>query len=249
MLDAVGLRPGEHVLEIACGAGDVGLRAAEAVGPSGLVVCSDFAEPMADAVRERARELKLSQVEARVLDAEDLSEVEAYDAVLCRFGYMLMANPGEAIERSTRALRPGGRLTLAVWGPACRNPWLSCATDAAMEVLGAPPPEPETPGPFRLGDPQRVQDLLIGAGLVDVHTEGLDLERREDSLATWWAGMQEGTGPMSAFMRHLPDATIDTIRDNALQRARPFVRPDGVVSWAANVIVARARRPGGPADP
>lgn len=72
MLEAAQPRPGEQVLELACGAGRVGLQAAEAVGPQGRVVCSDFAEPMVEAVRRRVAELQIGNVEARVLDAEEL---------------------------------------------------------------------------------------------------------------------------------------------------------------------------------
>lgn len=62
MLAAAALEPGERVLELACGAGDVGLRAAERVGPTGRVVCSDFAEPMVDVARERARTAGLEDI-------------------------------------------------------------------------------------------------------------------------------------------------------------------------------------------
>jgi ubiquinone/menaquinone biosynthesis C-methylase UbiE len=60
MLEAVALRPGERVLELACGDGEVGLRAAEAVGADGVVVCSGFAEPMTEVVAERAAARQLT---------------------------------------------------------------------------------------------------------------------------------------------------------------------------------------------
>ena len=192
MLEAASLSAGDRVLELAAGVGDVGLAAAEVVGPSGRVLCSDYAEGMVDAVRERAA--NLPQLEARVLDAMDLRLDERFDAVLCRFGYMLMPDPQQALRASRAVLDDGGRLAFAVWGPAERNPWLSDVTDPLMEVLGAPPPEPGTPGPFSLGDPERVRSLLRDAGFGDATVEVLELERTYPSLEEWWRGSSAGEG-------------------------------------------------------
>ncbi len=140
LLDSADLQPGERVLEVACGAGRVGLQAAERVGPAGWVVCSDFAEPMVEVVQGRVARLGLTNVEARVLDAERMTfgEDERFDAALCRMGYMLMADPAAALSRTRDALRPGGRLAFAVWGPAEENPWLSLIFAAVMSISARP---------------------------------------------------------------------------------------------------------------
>lgn len=147
MLETAALRPGEEVLELACGAGRVGLEAARMVQPGGTVLCSDFSEAMVQAVRDRVSRTGIENVGARVLDAEDLSlDSQRFDVVLCRFGYMLMSDPAAALGESRRVLRPGGRLLLAVWGEAGENPWLAAVMAAIVDQLGAPPPEPGTPG-------------------------------------------------------------------------------------------------------
>jgi SAM-dependent methyltransferase len=240
MLDAAQLAPGDEVLELACGAGDVGLRAAAAVGPDGRVVCSDFAEPMVGVTRERAA--GLGNVEARVLDAEDpqLGD-ERFDAVLCRFGYMLMADPGRALRATNEALRPGGRVALAVWGPAESNPWLSIVTDALMDALDAPPPGPGTPGPFALGDRARLSGLLSEAGFDAIVVEEIDDERRHDSPEAWWATMVEESGPISALLANLDEAQVETIRTAALTRAQEHTGADGAVRFPARIVVASAR--------
>jgi ubiquinone/menaquinone biosynthesis C-methylase UbiE len=151
MLTAVALEPGQRVLDVACGAGELGLRAAELVGPTGKVLCTDFAAPMVELVQQRAGDAGLEHVEARVANAEalELSD-ERFDAVLCRFGYMLMAHPDRALAARAAALDRGGRLALAVWGAPERNPWLSLITAAVMDALSAPPPAADAPGPFAL---------------------------------------------------------------------------------------------------
>lgn len=243
MLRAADLKPGGRVLELACGAGDVGLRAAEAVGSTGRVLCSDFAEPMVEVVRTRADALRMGHLEARVLDAEDLLlDGELFDAVLCRFGYMLMTDPAKALRSSGAALDRGGRLALSVWGPAERNPWLSLITDAVMKSLGAPPPAPGVPGPFALADHDRLGSLVEGAGVEDVVVEDLETERRHESLDDWWADTREVSGPIGALLGQLAEEQVTAIHDEALARAREHVRSDGAVCFPACVAVASARR-------
>jgi ubiquinone/menaquinone biosynthesis C-methylase UbiE len=114
MLERLAPEAGDTVLELAAGTGVVGFAAARLVGPSGRVIVSDFSEAMVETARRRARELGLENVGCRPLDAEQLDlRDESVDGVLCRWGYMLMADPGAALSETRRVLRPGGRLQLA----------------------------------------------------------------------------------------------------------------------------------------
>ena len=115
MIDAIVPQPGERVLELAAGLGETGMLAAELVAPMGGVIVSDQAEAMLAGARERAVALGLSNVEFQVLNAEWIDlPVASIDAVLCRWGYMLMADPPAALRRDApraaprRARRAGG---------------------------------------------------------------------------------------------------------------------------------------------
>jgi SAM-dependent methyltransferase len=240
MLEAAALRAGERVLELACGAGDVGLRAAEAVGPGGRVLCTDFAEPMVDLVRERAAERGLGNVEARVVDAQQPELGERFDAILCRLGLMLLPDPGRALRAARGLLAGDGRLALAVWAAPERNRWLTALTDAVMAAVGAPPPEPGAPGPFALADAGRLRELLAGAGFEDVLVEDVEGEVRHPSLEAWWADATDGEGPISAVMRHLRPDQLEAVRRDALAAARPYVADGGEVRFPGALLVARA---------
>jgi ubiquinone/menaquinone biosynthesis C-methylase UbiE len=94
------LRPeeGDTLLELAAGVGDTGFEAAAIVGERGRVITSDFSPAMLDAARRRGSEVGVANVEFRLIDAEriDLDD-DSVDGVLCRFGYMLMVDPGAAL--------------------------------------------------------------------------------------------------------------------------------------------------------
>ena len=76
---------------------------------------------MVDVARRAGETQGLGNVEYRVLDAERMDLRRHVEG--CRWGYMLMADPGAALEETRRVLRDGGRLAFAVWQTPDRNPW------------------------------------------------------------------------------------------------------------------------------
>src|SRR5205807_1142951 len=156
MVDALPLAPGQRVLELAAGLGETGMLAAELVAPIGGVIISDQAEAMLLGARERAETLGLTNVEFQVLNAEWIDlPVASVDAVLCRWGYMLMSDPQTALGETRRVLRPGGRVALAVWDAPEHNPWaaLPAAELRRRQLLAVP--APGAPGQFALGEQGR----------------------------------------------------------------------------------------------
>ena len=95
LVEQVDPQPGQTILDVAAGTGDLGFLAAERVGDDGKVLTTDFAPEMLEAARRNGERRGLPNVEYRVLDAErmDLDD-DTVDGVLCRWGYMLMADPG-----------------------------------------------------------------------------------------------------------------------------------------------------------
>jgi SAM-dependent methyltransferase len=244
MLERADLRPGQRVLELACGAGRVGLQAASRVEPEGSVLCSDFSEAMVAAVSERVERLGVPNVETRLLDAQQLDlPDDQFDVVLCRFGYMLMADPGAALRESARVLRPGGRLVLIVWSSAEQNPWLWLVVEALIERLNAPPPEPGAPGPFSLGEAGRLRPLVEQGGFGKVEVVELETEQPYDSPAAWWEELLEVSGPLAAMLKALPEEDREAVRAKAQAGAEAFLSDGGRVVFPAAVLGAVARKP------
>lgn len=243
MLDSAQLQPGERVLELACGAGRVGFEAAQIVGPEGLVVCSDFAEPMVEAVDARIERLQPGNIRAQVLDAESLDLHAEFDALLCRTGYMLMSDPAQALAESYAALRPGGRLVHAVWASAEKNPWLSTLTGAVMAKLNAPPPEPGTPGPFALSDHDHLLQLMKKANFERISIVEISGSQSYASLDSWWDRMRGESGPLAAVFNALHEDEVGAIRRLAFAQGARFVGSDGSVDFPAAYVGAIGYRP------
>jgi SAM-dependent methyltransferase len=222
-------RPGERVLELACGAGGVGIAAARLVGPTGEVVVSDVAAEMTRIAAERAAALGLGNVRPLTLDLDDLAQPDqSWDVVLCREGLMFALDPAQAVAEIRRVLRPGGRVALAVWGPRAANPWLGLVFDAVGAQLGAPVPPPGIPGPFALDDPDRLARLLAGARLADVVVTEEPTPLHGDSFDAWWTRTAALAGPLAKRLAALPEDARRQLRARLAEVARPYQTPTGL---------------------
>ena len=117
MLALAGIRPGDHVLDIACGTGLVTFRAAEMAGSTGRVVGLDISGEMVGRARQRATEFNLANVSFERAGAEDLPmEDDSFDVALSALGLMYVPDPAVAVAQMRRILRKGGTVAAAVWG-------------------------------------------------------------------------------------------------------------------------------------
>lgn len=161
------LRPGERVIDIACGTGLVSFAAARAVGPTGSVVGVDLSGEMVAAAALRARERRLPNVEFTRMDAEHLECADAgFDVALCALGLMYLPEPERALREMRRVLRPGGRLVSAVWGERAHCGWAALFGIVQAEVASE-----VCPLFFRLGQGDTLVRACVDAGFEQVETQ------------------------------------------------------------------------------
>lgn len=224
------LAPGEGdtVLELAAGAGDTGFEAAAAIGERGLLLSTDFSPRMLEAARRRGAELGVKNVDYRVIDAESIElDEDTVDGVLCRFGYMLLADPAAALGEARRVLRPAGRLALGVWGSPERNPYFTAVVMALVQAGHLEPPDPETPGLFSMASEERTQALLAGAGFEEVTTEEVEVRFELASIDAYVAMIADTAGPIGLAVRALSEAARDGIKSECEAMLERFAGPDG----------------------
>lgn len=241
LLDRAAIRSGDRVLELACGPGGAGLSAAARVGPDGEVVLSDVAEQMTAIAADRAAARGITNVRTLVLDLEEIDQPDAsYDVVLCREGLMFALDPARAVGEIRRVLRTDGRVSIAVWGPRARNPWLGVVFDAVSAQIGQPVPPPGIPGPFSLGDGERVAQLLRTAGFTDVTVTEHDTPLRAGSFDEWWGRTSSLAGPLATILAALPDDALHSLRARLSSAVQEYTTADGVELPGLS-IVASAR--------
>jgi SAM-dependent methyltransferase len=229
-LAAAGPKPGEKVLDIGCGTGTTLLRLAEAVGPDGTVMGVDISEQQLGLARQRIEAAGAPQ--ARVV-LEDAATYEfppgRFDLAFTRFGVMFFADPVAAFSNIRRAMKPGGRLALAVFRPGSENPWTTASTTAIRHLVTPPlPPGPEEPGQFSWGDPARVKRILTGAGFRDVTLAPFDPLITLGADATEAAEFATFIGQGARLLQGQPEATKAAARSAFEAFFRAHQGPNGV---------------------
>jgi ubiquinone/menaquinone biosynthesis C-methylase UbiE len=228
LVDALDPQEDETILELAAGVGDTGIVAAERLGSSGKLISSDFSAQMVDAARRRAEELGVSNVEFRTMDAERMGlEDGSVDGVLCRWGYMLMADPAAALGETRRVLRPGGRVAFSVWADPAANPWASVPAKALIEHTGAQPPDPAAPGIFAMASEERTRELLDEAGLRPKRIEHVEMVWSFDSPDDHWHYVMDLAGALAMVIRSMPEPEQAAIRRLTEERLEPVARRPG----------------------
>jgi SAM-dependent methyltransferase len=242
MVDALGPQPGDTLLELAAGPGDTGFLAAELIQPGGTLISSDFVPEMLTVAQERAAALGLSNVRFKQIDAETSIDVEAasIDGVLCRWGYMLMAEPVTALQETRRVLKPGGRVALAAWDKPDENPWSSIPARELIRRGLEERPEPGAPGQFAWAEEGVIAERLEEAGFVDYEVAAVDFTVAYESLDDWWDGTRELSVRFDDAAAAMDAATRDEIRAAIAEAAAPFTGGGGEIALPARTWTAVA---------
>jgi len=228
MLDLARIRPGQRILDVAAGAGEPAVSAAERVGPGGHVLATDISEGIVELARQVARERGLGQVETRAMDGEKLDLPDAsFDAVLCRLGLMYMPHPVTALSEWRRALRAGGRVAVAVFSTPERNSWGAIPASIIRRRAQLPPPVPGQPGPFSLGAPGVLEGLFRQAGFADAEFRAVPVPHGTASAAEYVRVAREAFGGFNAMMAHLPAEERESVWNEVEGAMRSFESPGG----------------------
>ena len=238
LLERVFARPGEAILDIGCGAGELALAIAR-TRPRARIVGLDVSAELVAAAQQRAA--NHPNAEFTLGDAATWrSEGFAPDLLVSRHGVMFFEDPLAAFAHLRALAVPGSALVFSCFRSPRENRW---AAELA-ELLGSPPPvDPHAPGPFAFADPQYVEPILVAAGWHGVDFEPVDFAYvvgMGDDPVTEATAFFSRIGPAAVALRELDEAA----RGEALGRITQMLevhRSDNLVALGAAAWIVTAR--------
>ncbi|MDX1431354.1 MAG: methyltransferase domain-containing protein [Gammaproteobacteria bacterium] len=217
MLELIALRPGERVLDVACGTGLVTFRAVDAVGASGSVVGTDISAEMVETARRLAdakgiRNATFARCDAEAMDLDN----ESFDAAVCALGLMYVPDPTKALGEMRRLLAPGGRAAAAVWGAR-----RSCGWAEIFPIVDARIASEVCPLFFQLGTGDSLARCFEQAGFVDVRLERIAVDLRyandDEALGAAFRG-----GPVALAYSRFDEPTRRAVHAEYLRSIEPY---------------------------
>jgi SAM-dependent methyltransferase len=234
LLDQLDLQSGERVLDVGSGGGTTSIAASGRVGPGGSVVGADISGPLVELARSRVAEKQIPNVSFHVTDVQrDTVPGAPFDVALSQFGVMFFDEPVTAFANIRAHLAPSGRLAFVCWQAIERNPWFIGPALAGL-VPAPPPPAPgKSPtGPFSLSDPERVDEILAGAGWTSIVGNPYELVATVDRDAIIDQGQLTFLG--------VPEEAFDDARRAVEEQLRPLQTADGRIQTPLSVQIFTA---------
>ena len=222
LLDAVRLRAGTRLLDVASGPGAL---AAEAANRGARSVGVDLSPRMI----ELAQRL-YPAIEFREADVEHLPFPDhAFDAVVCAFGLGHFPQPELAVAECVRTLSPGGCIAFAWWHDPARQRIQGIFRDAIAEIgVSVPLDVPQGHNVFRFSDSGEFLRLLEGAGLTKVAVTEYSATYFVPDTETLWRGGLGSLVLTGSVIRRQDQATQDLIRTAFERRASIYKSADGL---------------------
>jgi SAM-dependent methyltransferase len=242
MLELANLRPGDRVLDLAAGAGEPSLSAAERVGPSGHVLATDISSNILEFAAENARARGFTNFETRVMDGENPDQPDAtFDAVISRLGLIYFPDRDGALRAAHRMLKSGGRVVLASFSNPDQNRFFSIPITIIRRRAQLAPPAPGLPGPFSLGAPGVMEDALREAGFADPTVQAVRTPLRLSSAAECVRFERESFGALNQMLAGLPGAEQEAAWKEIEQELGVFQGDAGFEAGAELIVGAGTR--------
>jgi SAM-dependent methyltransferase len=240
LLEEVEVRPGDAVLDVACGTGFAARAAALRMGGHGRVCGIDVNPGMLDTAARVSTELSpLIQWHEAAADSLPF-ESASFDAVVCQQGLQFFPDMEAAVEEMARVTKPGGRIAVTVWSRMEQSPYFEAQFGAARALLG----DVATEGflsAFGLGQEMLVE-TLIGSGLMEAAAQELSTPVRLPDVEDFIPGHLMSI-PWGLAVAEAASDGLDVASTMILDAISRHIDPDGSATIPFASYLASARKP------
>jgi SAM-dependent methyltransferase len=221
-------KPGQLVLDVACGTGVLARQIAQVVGP-GCVIGIDRNEGMLSVARRLAPAIswQLGLAEALPFAAG------VFDRVVSQFGLMFFDDPTKALREMRHVVKTDGRMVVAVWGALESTPGYEAMVNLLERLFGTQVAD-ALRAPFALGDPDLLRGMLADAGARKATIETVDITAHFPSLEAWVQTDVKGW----TLADMIDDGQYQTLLKAAREELGGFELSDGTVAFNSPAHIA-----------
>ncbi len=224
------VKPGDYVIDVACGTGALAVAVSGNVGLSGKTVGIDINDGMLDIAKSKSSPVEWINAPAEALPFEG----DYFDCVVSQFGLMYFENQENAIREMVRVLKQGGSLAVAVWNKLDNNPGLAAEEYLWQQVFDGEVDET----PYRLGDRGALENLFKSSGLTDIQIATHEGTARFDSIESWIHTGAKGWTQDDA----LSDDQLKLLLKTAEEELTRFRTSHGTVAFPTSAHIVTARK-------
>ncbi len=239
---ALALRPGQRVLDLACGTGNPALAIAARVRPGGTVIATDISPEMVAGARQYAERAGIAELDVRLMNAQEIDFPEAsFDGVSCAQGLMFCPDPVATMAEVRRVLVPGGRFAVTAWDVPEKNPFFTTLFQTIGRFVPPPPPDPKARGMFGLAPAVEFERVVRAAGFEEFSVQSFAFEIAFESLEQHWQMFSDVAPPAKAAKSTLSPGELARLRDALNETLAPYVR-GGELRLSATTLCATGRK-------
>lgn len=231
LLDAVEVEAGSVFLDIATGPG---YTAGAAQARGAIATGVDFSAGMIDEASRNYPNVLFYEG-----DAEHLVFPSGFfDAAVCPFGLLHMADPDKAISEAWRILKPGGKFAFTVWAPPEKHAFFELVLGAISRHGSMDVPLPEAPPFFRFSEPAESQRALATAGFNEIAIDELTLHWQPNSGQELLDTIYKSTVRTAMLLEAQEEANREKIHSEIIACVAESKDPIDL-PWPAVIAVAR----------
>jgi ubiquinone/menaquinone biosynthesis C-methylase UbiE len=230
VIETANIKPGHHIIDIACGTGVLSIAAYEHIAPEGTIVGVDINEAMLNIAKSKSSSIEWQNAPAEALPFNDNN----FDRTVCQFGLMYFEDKAGAIREMIRVLKPGGVLAVTVWDTLDNNPGLAAEEYLWQQVFNGEVDET----PYSLGDIEALEKLFKSSDVNDIKITTREGTARFDSIESWIHTGAKGWTEDGA----LSDEQLEILLKTAEEELTIFKTPQGTVAFPTSAHIVTSKK-------